>query len=47
MAYAFIQRDLDEHYTRSVDRDMTPILLKILVVLTSLIYLEGAILNLF
>jgi Na+/H+ antiporter NhaD/arsenite permease-like protein len=47
VAYAFIQRDLDEHY-RPVQwiREMTPVILKILVVMAAIIYAEGAILNL-
>jgi hypothetical protein len=46
VAYAFIQRDVDEHYTpvRWI-RDMTPVILQILVVLTLLIYIESAILD--
>jgi Na+/H+ antiporter NhaD/arsenite permease-like protein len=44
VAYSFIQRDVDEHYTpvRWI-REMTPVILKILVALTALIYLESAV----
>ena len=46
VAYAFIQRDVDEHYTPvQWIRDITPVIIKILVVLTVLIYLESAILT--
>ena len=47
VAYAFIQRDLDEHY-RPVQwiREMTPVILKILVVMAAIIYIESALLNL-
>jgi hypothetical protein len=46
VAYAFIQRDVDEHYTPvQWIRDITPVIVKILVVLTALIYLESAILT--
>ena len=46
VAYAFIQRDVDEHYTPvQWIRDMTPVIIKILVVLTALIYLESALLT--
>jgi hypothetical protein len=45
VAYAFIQRDVDERYTPvQWIRDITPVIVKILVVLTALIYLEGALL---
>jgi Na+/H+ antiporter NhaD/arsenite permease-like protein len=45
VAYAFIQRDVDEAYTPvQWIRDMTPVIIKILVVLTALIYLESALL---
>ena len=45
VAYAFIQRDLDEHYgPLQWIREMTPILLKILVVMAAPIYTEGALL---
>jgi len=46
VAYAFIQRDVDEHYTPvQWITDITPVIIKILVVLTVLIYLESAILT--
>ena len=47
VAYAFIQRDLDEHY-RPVQwiREMTPVIIKILVVMGAIIYAESAILRL-
>jgi len=42
VAYAFIQRDVDEHYTPvQWIREMTPVIVKILVVLSALIYLES------
>src|SRR5262249_58414499 len=45
VAYAFIQRDVDEHYTPlQWIREMTPVILQILVALSGLIYLEGALL---
>ena len=47
VAYAFIQRDLDEHYgPLQWIREMTPILLKIAVVMVVLIYAESALLDL-
>ncbi len=46
VAYAFIQRDVDTHYTPvQWIREMTPVIIQILVVLTALIYLEGALLT--
>jgi Na+/H+ antiporter NhaD/arsenite permease-like protein len=47
VAYAFIQRDLDEDY-RPMEwiRDVTPVIVKLLVVLGAIIYAESAILNL-
>ena len=47
VAYAFIQRDLDEHF-KPVQwiREMTPVIIKILVVMAVIIYAESAILNL-
>jgi len=47
VAYAFIQRDLDERY-RPVQwiREMTPLIVKILVVMAALIYAESALLSL-
>jgi Na+/H+ antiporter NhaD/arsenite permease-like protein len=45
VAYAFIQRDVDERYTPvQWIRDITPVIVKILVLLTALIYLESALL---
>ena len=47
VAYAFIQRDLDEHYGPvQWIKDMTPILVKILLVMAAIIYAESALLNL-
>jgi hypothetical protein len=46
VAYAFIQRDVDASYTPlQWIREMTPVIVQILVVLTALIYLEGALLR--
>jgi Na+/H+ antiporter NhaD/arsenite permease-like protein len=47
VAYAFIQRDLDEDY-RPMQwiREVTPVIVKLLLVLGALIYAESAILNL-
>ena len=46
VAYAFIQRDVDAHYTPvQWIREMTPVIVQILVVLAALIYLEGALLT--
>jgi hypothetical protein len=46
VAFAFIQRDVDERYTPlQWIRDMTPIIVEIIVVLTVIIYLEGALLS--
>ena len=46
VAYAFIQRDVDDHYTPiQWIRDMTPLIVKILVVLTALIYVESALVD--
>ena len=48
VAYAFILRDVDEHYTPvQWIREITAVILQILVVLTALIYLESALLDLF
>jgi hypothetical protein len=48
VAYAFIQRDLDEHYTPvQWIKEMTPVIAKILIVLAALIYVESAVLSLF
>ena len=44
VAYAFIQRDVDEHYTPvQWIREMTPVILQILVAIGALIYVEHAI----
>lgn len=46
VAYAFIQRDVDETYTPvQWIKEMTPIILKVLVAITALIYLESAFLQ--
>jgi Na+/H+ antiporter NhaD/arsenite permease-like protein len=46
VAYAFIQRDVDDRYTPvQWIRDITPVIVKILVVLTVLIYLESALVD--
>ncbi|HSF59843.1 MAG TPA: hypothetical protein VLD83_17345 [Candidatus Binatia bacterium] len=46
VAYAFIQRDVDERYTPvQWIKEMTPVILKILVLITILIYLESALLD--
>jgi len=43
VAYAFIRRDIDEDYTPvQWIKEMTPIILQLLLVITVLIYLEGA-----
>jgi hypothetical protein len=43
VAYAFIQRDVDAHYTPvQWIRDMTPVIVKTLALLTALIYVESA-----
>ena len=43
VAYAFIQRDVDEHYTpiRWI-REMTPVIVQTMVLMAAIIYLEGA-----
>ena len=43
VAYAFIQRDVDEHYTpvRWI-KEMTPVILQTMVLMGAIIYLEGA-----
>jgi Citrate transporter len=47
VAYAFIQRDLDERYTPvQWIKDMTPVIIKILIVMSAIIYAESAILGL-
>jgi hypothetical protein len=46
VAYAFIQRDIDECYTPiQWIKEMTPIILRVLVVITVLIYIESALLE--
>ncbi len=46
VAYAFIQRDLDSSYTPLAwIREMTPLILKLLVVLSALLYAESAIIE--
>ena len=46
VAYAFIQRDVDEHYTPvQWIREMTPVILEMMVVITVIIYLESALLD--
>ena len=48
VAYAFIQRDVDEHYTPvQWIRDITPVILQILVVMAAIIYAESALLSWF
>jgi Na+/H+ antiporter NhaD/arsenite permease-like protein len=43
VAYAFIRRDIDEHYTPvQWIKEMTPIIFQLLLLITVLIYLEGA-----
>jgi hypothetical protein len=47
VAYAFIQRDVDEHYTpvRWI-KEMTPVILQTMAIMGAIIYLEGALLRL-
>ncbi len=46
VAYAFIQRDLDKHYTPvQWIKEMTPVIVQILVAMAAVIYIESAILN--
>jgi Na+/H+ antiporter NhaD/arsenite permease-like protein len=46
VAYAFIQRDIDERYTPvQWIKDMTPVILQTLIVLGCLIYLQGALIR--
>jgi len=46
VAYAFIQRDVDEHYTPvQWIRQMTPVIVEMLIVITVLIYLESKLLT--
>jgi hypothetical protein len=46
VAFAFIQRDIDEHYTpiRWI-KEMTPVIIEILVLLTVIIYVESLLLH--
>jgi hypothetical protein len=46
VAFAFIQRDVDENYT-PVEwiREITPVILKMLIVITLPIYLESILLD--
>jgi len=46
VAYAYIQRDVDEHYTpvRWI-KEMTPVILQTMVLMGAIIYLEGAFLR--
>jgi hypothetical protein len=46
VAYAFIQRDIDEHYTPvQWIKEMTPVVLQILIVMALIIYAESALLS--
>ena len=46
VAYAFIQRDVDERYTPvQWIREMTPVIIQILVLITVFIYIESALLD--
>ena len=46
VAYSFIQRDVDDRYTPvQWIKEMTPLLLQMLVLVTAIIYLEGAFLD--
>ena len=46
VAFAFIKRNVDEHYTPvQWIKEMTPVILQILVLLTVLIYIEGTLLS--
>ena len=48
VAYAFIQRDIDAHYTPAQwIRDMTPVIFQVLFMVIIWIYAEGALLSLF
>ena len=47
LAYAFIRREVDDRYTPlQWIKDITPVILQIAVLLTTLIYLESALLDL-
>ena len=46
VAYAFIRRDIDQGYTPvQWIKEMTPVIIKILVLLTVIIYIESAVLS--
>ncbi len=46
VAFAFIQRDVDEHYTPvQWIREMTPVIACTMILMGAIIYLEGAILE--
>jgi hypothetical protein len=48
VAYAFIQRDVDAHYTPvQWIRDMTPVIVQTMVLMAVIIYIEGALLRYF
>jgi hypothetical protein len=46
VAFAFIRRNVDQHYTPvQWIKEMTPVIFQILIVLTVIIYAEGALLD--
>jgi hypothetical protein len=46
VAFAFIQRDIDDRYTPvQWIKEITPVILQMLVVITIIIYLESALLD--
>jgi Na+/H+ antiporter NhaD/arsenite permease-like protein len=46
VAFAFIKRNVDEHYTPvQWIREMTPIIIQIVILLTVIIYVEGILLG--
>ena len=46
VAYAFIQRDLDERYTPVCwIKEMTPVILQTMVLMAIIIYIEGMLLG--
>ena len=46
VAFAFIQRDIDDRYTPvQWIKEMTPVILQMLVVITVILYLESALLT--
>jgi hypothetical protein len=48
VAYAFIQRDVDEHYTPiQWIKEMTPVIVQTMVLMGVIIYIEGALLSYF